>query len=80
MVEIFEIGLTCHRCMTLKKKRVQIATLTSQHYISPTDVYDLFNRYMHEGAFLFCMDCTKEVREQFTMDEGGGHVYRGEEV
>jgi hypothetical protein len=80
MAEIFEIGLTCHRCQNLKKKRVQIATLVSQQYIPPKEMWDFFHNYEHEGAFLFCTDCVKEVRKQFKMDEDGREIYRGEDV
>ena len=80
MAEIFEIGLICHRCRNLKKKRVQIATLVSEQYIPPKEMWDFFHNYRHKGAFLFCMDCLKEVRKQYKMDEEGPQLYRGEDV
>ena len=80
MGEIFEIGLTCHRCRYPKNRRVLIATLVSQQYISPKEMWNFFHNYEHEGAFLFCMDCMKEIRKQFKMDEDGPQTYRGEEI
>ena len=80
MTEIFEIGLTCHRCRNLKKKKVQIATLVSQQYIPPKGMWNFFHNYGRKGAFLFCSDCVKEERKQFKMDEEGPKLYRGEDV
>lgn len=82
MKEIFEIGLTCHRCMNLKNKKVIVGTLVSQQYIPPKELFEFLHGYELKGAFLFCNDCKKEVRKQFKveMDKEGPPSYEGEEV
>ena len=80
MDEIFEIGFNCHRCRRLKNKRTQIATLVSEQYIPPKELWDLFHKYEHRGAYLLCTNCLKEIKKEFHMHEDGPEIYRGEDV